>query len=197
MYDSFFIDSQLRDLGVQIVTVGEILPEDEGLRYAIQGLYASMAHNFIINHRSNVVRGLKYNAEKCLYNGRKILGYIGKKDQKYKIDPQTAPIVQRIFTDYAAGKPLQIICNELNDSGFRSVYGNKFIVNSLSNILQNRAYLGEYKYGDFICKDGMPRIISDELFHEVEIRRNKNKRGGTGKSKKNVIRPDSCRRKPR
>ncbi|MCM1038854.1 MAG: hypothetical protein NC434_05970 [Ruminococcus sp.] len=47
-----------REVGVQIVTVAELFPEDEGLRYAMQGLYTSMAHNFIVNHRSNVMRGL-------------------------------------------------------------------------------------------------------------------------------------------
>ncbi len=48
VHDSFIIDAQLRDVGVQIVTVAEMLPEDEGLRYAIQWLYASMVHNFIV-----------------------------------------------------------------------------------------------------------------------------------------------------
>ena len=57
------IDAQLQDSGVQIVTVGEPLPDDSHMRYVIQALYASMAHNFIENHRSNVMRGQNFNAE--------------------------------------------------------------------------------------------------------------------------------------
>lgn len=184
VHDSFFIDAQLRDIGVQIITVGEVLPEDEGLRYAIQGLYASMAHNFIVNHRSNVMRGLNYNAENALYNGRKLLGYTGRKEQKYEIDPKTAPIVKKIFEDYVMGKPLQTIANELNESGFKTIKGNEFGVNSLANILHNRAYIGEYKWGKHIIKGGMPRIISDELFVEAEKVLTKNRRGGTASARK-------------
>lgn len=186
VHDSFFIDSQLREIGVQIVTVGEVLPEDEGLRFAIQGLYASMAHNFIINHRSNVMRGLNYNAENALYNGCKILGYIGEKDRKYEIDPKTAPIIQKIFTDYVEGKPLQIIAKELNESGLRNARGNKFIANSLTNILHNRAYIGEYKWGEHTIPGGMPQIVSTELFEAADRMLKKNKRGGTGAARKLV-----------
>lgn len=184
VHDSFIIDAQLRDVGVQIVTVAEVLPEDEGLRYAIQGLYASMAHNFIVNHRSNVMRGLNYNAQNALYNGRKLLGYIGEPDKKYEIDPETAPIVQKIFNDYVEGKPLQKIANELNESGLRSVQGNKFVVNSLVNILHNRAYIGEYKWGGHIIPGGMPQIISLELFDAADKKLSKNKRGGKGAARK-------------
>lgn len=186
IHDSFFIDSQLREIGVQIVTVGEVLPEDEGLRFAIQGLYASMAQNFIMNHRSNVMRGLNYNAENALYNGRRILGYIGEENKKYEIDPKTAPIVQKIFTDYVDGKPLQKIANELNESGFRSIQGNKFVVNSLNRILRNRAYIGEYKWGEHTIPGGMPQLVSVELFEAADRMLAKNKRGGKGAARKLV-----------
>lgn len=184
VHDSFIIDAQLREVGVQIVTVAEVLPEDEGLRYAIQGLYASMAHSFIVNHRSNVMRGLNFNAENALYNGRKLLGYIGEPNKKYEIDPETAPIVQKIFTDYAEGKPLKKIADELNASGIRSVQGNEFVVNSLANILRNRAYIGEYRWGEHVIPGGMPQIISIELFDAASKKMEKNKRGGRGAARK-------------
>ena len=143
-----------------------------------------MAHNFIVNHRSNVLRGLNYNAERAMYNGIKILGYTGKPNEKYEIDPETAPIVRKIFTDYVEGKPLQKIANELNASGLRSTQGNEFVVNSLANILHNRAYIGEYKWGEHVIPGGMPQIISVELFDAAEKKLTKNKRGGTGAARK-------------
>ena len=184
VHDSFIIDAQLREVGVQIVTVAELLPEDEGLRYAIQGLYASMAHNFIVNHRSNVMRGLNYNAENALYNGRKLLGYIGEPNKKYEIAPETAPIVRKIFTDYVEGKPLKKIADELNASGLRSIQGNQFVVNSLANILRNRAYIGEYRWGKHVIPGGMPQIISLELFDAAGRKLAKNQRGGKGAARK-------------
>ncbi|MBO5335924.1 MAG: recombinase family protein [Lachnospiraceae bacterium] len=178
IHDSFFIDAQLRDCGVEIVTIGETLPEDEGMRIAVQALYASMSHNFILTHRSNVLRGLNYNAEHALYNGRKILGYIGKPEHRYEIDKNTAPIVQRIFREYADGKPLQHICADLNSAGLRTVLGNEFKVNSLRSILVNRSYIGEYAWGEHIVKDGFPRLVSDELFEAVQSRLAANRHGG-------------------
>ena len=34
----------------------------------------------------------------------------------------------------------------------------------------NRMYLGEYHYGDVVIPDGVPRIIPDDLFEEVQKR---------------------------
>lgn len=184
VHDSFAIDAQLRDLGVQIVTIAEPLPEDEAMRYTMQALYAAMAQNFIITHRSNVLRGLNYNAQNGLYNGRKILGYIGETNKPYIIDNSQAPVVKKIFSDYANGTPLQKIADELNEAGFRSVKGNKFVVSSLSNIIKNRAYIGEYKWGDHLIPGGMPRIIDDNLFEEANNMLLKNKRGGKHATRK-------------
>lgn len=132
------------------------------------------------------MRGLNYNAENALYNGRRILGYIGEENKKYEIDPKTAPIVQKIFKDYAEGKPLQKIANELNESGLRSIRGKEFVVNSLHNILRNRAYIGEYKWGEYTIPGGMPQLVSVELFEAADRMLQKNKRGGKGAARKLV-----------
>ncbi len=120
----------------------------------------------------------QHNAENCLYNGRKLLGYRGQKNAKYEIDPDTAPVVQKIYRDYADGIGMQKIIEELNNAGFRSMYGRPFTINSIRGILHNRAYLGEYRYGEVLIPDGMPRIISNELFERVQERLTHNSRGG-------------------
>ncbi len=98
-----------------------------------------MAEFYSQQLKQNTRRGMIYNAENCFYNGHPTLGYKpeeGKKaSKKILIDPDTAPVVQRIFADYAGGKPLQVIMNELNDDGLRSVKGKKITINSLRNIL--------------------------------------------------------------
>ena len=43
-------------------------------------------------------------------------------------------------------------------------------------MLKNKKYIGIYTYHDKETKDGIPRIISDELFAEVEKIVNKNKK---------------------
>lgn len=183
--DAVIAKKRLRECGVKIVYVAESIPDDdEATQILMESIYEAMAASFIVSHRKNVVRGMTYNAENALYNGVKILGYIGKTDHKYEIDETTAPTVRRIFKEYAEGIPLQKICNSLNKSGIKTTRGNSFTVNALRHILTHRAYIGEYKFGDVLIPDGMPRIIDDEIFQTVQERLKANQRGGKGALKK-------------
>ena len=177
-YDAPIAKKRLRDCGVKIVYVAESLPENEAEQILLESIYEGMAASFIYSHRQNVLRGLKYNAENCLYNGRKTLGHKGQVNMRYEIDTDTAPIVVKIYKDYADGVGMQEIVDELNGAGYRSVYGRPFSINSIRHILRNRSYLGEYKYDDVLIPDGMPRIITDELFQRVQERLAYNRRGG-------------------
>lgn len=180
-YESAIAKRVIRDSGCKIEYVAEVLPDDEGAACIIEAIYDAMAENYVIQLRQNVKRGMKYNAERALYNGRKMLGYTGKVNEKYKIDNDTAIIVKKIFTQYADGVPMQQIVNDLNQSGIKSTRGNEFTINSLRHILKNRAYIGEYHYADITIPDGMPRIISDELYERVQKRMELNQHGGNKK----------------
>ena len=45
----------------------------------------------------------------------------------------------------------------------------------MHNILKNRRYIGEYRYGEIIIPDGMPAIVSQDIFDKVQARMEKNK----------------------
>ena len=60
--------------------------------------------------------------------------------------------------------------------GLRSKRGNPYSISVLSNLLKNRKYIGEYKYGDVIIPDGIPAIIGKELFERVQTRMAANKK---------------------
>lgn len=183
--DAVIAKKRLRECGVKIVYVAESIPDDdEATQILMESLYEAMAASFIVNHRKNVVRGLNFNAENCLYNGIRMLGYKGQPDHKYEIDETTAPTVRRIFKEYAAGTPMTRICDELNNAGIKTINGNRFTVNSMRRILTNRAYIGEYRYGEYVIPNGMPRIIDDSLFETVQARLENNKRGGKAAVKK-------------
>lgn len=165
----------IRDAGCTIQYVAEVTPSDAPESVLLEGLLESMAEFYSKQLRQNVTRGMRYNAENALYNGHKMLGYKVDDTKHYIKDEVTAPIVQRIFKQYADGKPLTEIAKELNAQGIRSVLGRQFTVNSLRHILKNRAYTGVYEYSDIVIEDGMPRLISDELFEEVQKRFERNK----------------------
>lgn len=65
---------------------------------------------------------------------------------------------------------MQEIIDDLNNQGLRTTKGGLFNPNGLRHILMNRIYLGEYHYGGVVVPDGVPRIIPDDLFEEVQKR---------------------------
>ncbi len=176
--DAVIAKKQLRDCGCDIAYVAEAMPTDEAERVLLESIQEGLAQHFLIQHKKNVTRGMRYNAENCLFNGHVLLGYTGKPEQKYQIDENTAPVVQMIFRKYADGIPMKQITDELNGAGLRSVKGKEFTINSLRHILKNRAYIGEYHWGEYVIPDGMPRLIDDELFEAVQEKMAQNKHGG-------------------
>ena len=183
-YDLLDARQRLKSAGCDIVYTAEAMPEDEADKVLVESIYDAFAEHYVINLRRNVERGIRYNAIHCYYNGRKILGYKGKPNSRYEIDPDTEPIVKRIYNEYANGVPMKQIVDELNNAGLRTTRGKEFTINSLRHILQNRAYLGEYRYRDEYFKDGMPRIIDDDLFEKVQKKLGVNKHGGNRRALK-------------
>ena len=166
----------LKDNGVSIRYTGEThLDEKDPMHVLSEGIIEAMAEFYSLNLAQNVLEGLNNNAKNAMYNGVKLLGYSVDDTKHYIIDNNTAPIVLRIFNQYADGIGLQKIANDLNAQGLKTSIGKPFNVNGLRHILKNRAYIGEYKYRDIIVPDGIPRLVSDELFETVQNRFELNK----------------------
>ena len=60
----------------------------------------------------------------------------------------------------------------------RTTRGYHFTPKSLIKMLKNRAYIGEYAYGGHVQEDGMPRLVDNLTFNEVQRRFAINKRRG-------------------
>lgn len=168
----------IRDAGCQIHLVAEAVPQDAPEAALLEGLLESLAEFYSKQLRQNTTRGMRYNAENALFNGHSLLGYAVDENKHYVIDPATGPVVQRIFADYAAGKRLKEIADELNNQGIRSIRGTKFTCNSLRTILHNRSYTGLYRFSDIVVEDGIPPLVSEEVFDRVQARFAENKRKG-------------------
>ena len=86
---------------------------------------------------------------KCKYNGGTLpIGYAIDENQFFVIDPLTAPAVLDAFKHYAEGATMQQITDELNLRGVRTKKNTRITLNTVTRILHNRRYIGEYKYSD-------------------------------------------------
>ena len=169
-YDLAIAKKSIRDAGCTVHYVAESIPQNTPKGVLMEGLLESMAEFYSKQLSQNVIRGMTYNAENALYNGHKMLGYKKGDDKKYVVDEITAPIVQRIFNDYANGKPIKKIVRELNEQGVKTSRGKDFTINGLRSILKNKSYTGLYKYGDIEIPGGIPALISEELYEKVQDR---------------------------
>lgn len=81
--------------------------------------------------------------------------------------------------DYAAGDIVAVIIRDLNARQYRTSRGKEFNKNSINRILHNRRYIGYYIYKGEETAGGMPRIIDDALFEQVQaiLEANKKPRG--------------------
>ena len=175
-YDAVNYKHQLEKNGVHLVSAMEPISQGpEGIM--VESMLIGMAEYYSAELALKVARGERENALQCKYNGGIVpLGFtIGKEDRLYHIDPETAPIVQEIFTRYADGEPAEKIAASLNERGLRTRTGKPFVKNSFFQIFRNRRYIGEYRYKDIVTPGGIPAIVDKDLFDRVQQRFEQNK----------------------
>ena len=178
-YDSTIYKRELKRNGIQIFYAAEAIPEGpEGI--ILESLMEGLAEYYSAELAQKIKRGMTESALKCQSTGSgRPFGYYVDDQKHFQIDPESSQTVQIIFGMYNKGESNAAICELLNSRGLRTVQGNPFNKNSINRIIKNRKYIGEYRYQDIVVKDGMPRIISDEVFNlaqrEMEKRRTKKK----------------------
>lgn len=174
-YDSAINKGKLKKNGVRVFSAKENLSDDPA-GIMLEGMLETMAEYFSADMAQKIRRGHKVNAEKCVYNGGNIpLGYKIDSERHYQIDEVTAPIVKNVFEQYANGKSIVDIVEELNANGLRTFKGTPYNENSFRTMLQNRRYLGCFIYDDIEIPGGMPHLIDEATFYIVQdkIKRNK------------------------
>lgn len=162
--------------GVRVEYIAENITEGpEGV--ILESVLEGMAEYYSLQLSQNIKRGVFESAKKHKFYGGSIpIGYKVNDDKEFEIDPDKCKVVHRIFEQYANGMSMAQLVNWLNINGYRTTKGNLFNKNSLPRLLHNEAYRGVYKYKDSIYdEEGMPRIVSDELFYKVQEMLNINK----------------------
>ena len=174
--DSAYYKWALKKNGIKVISATEMItdtPEGALLESVLEGI----AQYYSAELSVKVVRGLTENALKCKYNGGTLpIGYVIDSEQFYQVDPLTAPVVIEAFQHYANGASMQEITDEMNLKGVRTKRGGKISINSVTRMLRNRKYIGEYKYRDIVNPNGIPAIVSQDLFDRVQERMASNKK---------------------
>ena len=175
-YDSAHYKAILRRNGAKVISATETIAEDS-TGILLESLLEGYAEFYSAELSEKVIRGRTENALKGKWNGGCLpVGLTIDSDKHYVLDPLTAPLVLAAFEQYASGKSIKQIADWLNDNGIRSRHGGALSIDSVTRLLHNRKYIGEYKYRDIVHEDGIPLIVPVELFEQVQARLEKNKK---------------------
>ena len=186
-YDSAFYKAQLKKNNVKVVSATESISDDAS-GILLESVLEGFAEYYSADLSEKVIRGLTENALKCKYNGGGLtLGYQIDKDQHYQLDPVVAPIIKDVYEKYADGATIKSLVEYLKKLEVKNFKGGYLSIDAVQLMLKNRKYLGEYKYRDIVVPNGIPAIVSQELFDRVQSRIAKNKKApARHKAKKNM-----------
>lgn len=175
-YDSAHYKTLLKKNGVKVVSAKETIASgSEGI--LLESVLEGMAEYYSAELSEKVVRGMTENVLKGKNNGGQVtFGYEIDEDMYFHPNPTTAPIVEEIFTQYADGKTIKQIVDYLNAKNILTIRGGKMTINIVQRMLSNRRYIGEYKFRDTVIPNGIPALVSEELFARVQERLAKNKK---------------------
>ena len=170
--ESALFKGRLRRFGVKVLYAMEPIPEGSA-GVLLEGMLEATAEWYSRQLSENVTRGMHDNAQRCLYNGTRILGYTRGSDGRYALVPEQAAVVRQIFDLYRSGYSAARICRILNSQGLHTSRGKPFAPEGLMRILTNERYTGFYIWGDIRVPDGMPAIIDRSTFEEAQRMRGK------------------------
>ncbi len=203
-YDSAFYKKKLKENGIRLISILENL-DDSPESIILESVLEGMAEYYSANLARETMKGLKETALKCRHTGGlPPLGYDIGDDKGYKLNLLEAPAVKKIFEMYSDGVSYDMIVDWLNKNGYRTKRGELFGKNSIAAILSNEKYTGVFIFNrtkrkvnshknkpvDEIIRipDGMPRIIEDVLWLEVQKKLEKNRfKGGKHRAKNEYL----------
>lgn len=143
--DSIVYKSMLRkQCGIDVISISENVGDDK-MSVLIEAMIEAMDEYYSINLSEEVKRGMNEKVSRGEAVSAPSFGY-DIKDGQYVPDPEKAPIVAEIFTDFLSGKGMRTIASEINDRGIRTRRGNRFENRTIKYILQNPVYIGKIRW---------------------------------------------------
>lgn len=175
-YDSATYKNKLKKNGVRVFSARENISQDAS-GVLMESVLEGMAEYYSAELSQKVKRGMKINAEKCLYNGGSVpLGYRINSEKKFEVDEEKAKIVKKIFYMYSNGYTMADIVRYLNENKVVTGRNGEFKKNSLRKMLTNKKYIGIYCHSGIEISNGIPSIIDNDTFNKVAEKLKENKK---------------------
>ncbi len=161
-------ETRLCEMGIQVLYKEEDFDNSAAGRFALRSMM-NVNQFYSENMAEDVKRGMTENALECkVTNGILPFGYKRDENLHYALDPPNDEVVREIFGRVAGGEPLVDIANDLNARGIRTARGREWGRTSFQVLLHNERYTGVYIYDDVRVEGGIPQIVDNDLFQQVQ-----------------------------
>ncbi len=175
-YEMAIHRKHLKDNGIKILSAMENIPDTpEGI--LLESLLEGMNQYYSEELSQKSKRGLRETRMKGLFPGGWINYGYDVVDRKVVINETEAKITKRIFTEYANGKRLLTLAEELKTDGIVNKKGVPFSPESMYYMLHLERYAGRYTVNGILYDNIFPRIIPEEIFQQVQKRLEANRHG--------------------
>ena len=168
-YDSAVYKRKLKENGVRVLSVMENLTDDP-TGVLLESVLEGLAEYYSKELAQKINRGLKDNAEKCMVNGPIPVGFIKGPDGRYAIYEPEAVVIREVFQRFHDGETLTAIMADLNTRDLRTRKGGPWSRSVINRALTNERYAGTYIHGSIRVENGIPPIVSRDLFDAVQVR---------------------------
>ena len=163
---------ELIDRGIEVHFANESLDlHSRGGRLSAD-IQAVVAADYIRNLREETKKGFWGRLKQGLFPMPAPLGYVDNGAGKPKtLNPKTAPLVRKAFDMYSTGRfNLRGLCAELDHLGLRRRGGNRLHPNRISELLNNRFYIGliDIKTTKETFKGVHEPLVGRQLFERVQ-----------------------------
>ena len=173
-YDHFTLRSYLKGLGISLRSATEPI-DDTSIGKLMEGVLAAFAQ-FDNDARSDRTRaGMRAALDLGRWTFLAPLGYINAPRALGKSlmpDPERAPIVHRIFEDYATGRfTKQQILHQATTAGLKNRRGRPLSSQAIGQLLSNQLYAGIVdvpEYGVHGKRGDFDPLIDEDLFYQVQ-----------------------------
>ncbi len=168
LHDVVAIEDLVNELDIEIhfVREGQVLNKSSRSQdKLVQGMFALMARNYILNMREEIVKGQTVKAEKGQYPGRAPWGYQHDRAARTIVaDPERSEVVKSIFTLCAEGTyTIKALRRAILDK-----HGLRISKSGLHGILTSRFYIGFFTWRGREYQGTHPKLVDEQTFDRVQ-----------------------------
>ncbi len=172
--DYFNLKKLFDENNVLLKCINQPVVEDSAVSKTMDTVMASFSEIYRTVISEKVKRASCVKVKNGYFPGMSPLGYQsvwnGSK-RIIEIDKEKALLIKKAFKLYSTGKyKINDLSELLYKNNLLNKYGEKFSTSSVRNLLQNRFYLGEVKWGKCENKKGKHKpLINEQLFNKVQV----------------------------